>query len=77
MITLGELKRMVEDMLVEADESTPVHFLHQPEWAFELSIRDEFVITGDFEDGSQVAYLVEDRQIGYAPSDACEQAGWR
>ncbi len=92
MMTVGELKEMLEDL----DDAMEVRLAHQPSWPFEYSIRDGLVmdIKGcdpedlpetdmdgsrfvDDHEPEEILYLVEGRQIGYLPGVVSKALGWR
>lgn len=75
MLTLGELKEMVDEMVdvvgEEAAEEIEVRFASQPSWPFEYSIE---IMTPH--EHNKIIYLAEGRQIGYLPGEVKDQLGW-
>lgn len=83
-MTVGELLDILEGL----DENAEVRIAHQPAWAFEYEINDVVPVEPvDEEDtayrnngngnGATVVYLVDGRQLGYLPSEAARQIGWK
>lgn len=81
-MTVGDLLDILEGL----DENAEVRIAHQPAWAFEYEINDVVPVEPmDEEDvadryngnGATVVYLVDGRQLGYLPSEAAHQIGWK
>lgn len=77
MITIRELRDLLDDLANDGHEDTEVRIAHQPHYPFEYSIDDA-------PDGPRIPkikgvpifYLAEGRQIGYLPSKAAVAVGW-
>lgn len=92
MMTVGELKELLEDL----DDEMEVRIAQQPSWPLEYAIgggevvdlnepaedEGEFVPPGEEEDleeeePREVLYLFEGSQLGYLPGVVSRRLGWR
>ena len=80
-MTVGELI----DVLQEMNPDSEVRWAAQPAWPFEYDIENVVVVREEYDpddeegevDLEPVVYLVEGRQLGYLPSNVCEEIGWK
>lgn len=75
-MNLIELKELVDEAVEfvgeREAENVEVRYASQPSWPFEYSIENDFVANDD----NTVFYLIENKQIGYLPSEIKDDIGW-
>ena len=83
MMTVGELKEMLEDL----DDDMEVRLAHQPSWPFEYSISNGQVVDvnepdeddeeAEEKEPREILYLIEGSQLGYLPGIVSQAIGWK